>query len=205
MRGLMIDIETLATTPDAIVTQVAVVGFNLQTGALTNHSYRDGFSVKEQLNLNREFSDDAFLWLLNQKEATLDSIANTIQANQSTDLRTKMLDLGHYINGCLHEGVTEVWARGISFDIPILESLWNRFDIAVPWDYYQLRDLRTFCELLGVKKDDVRVDTEFVPEAPHSALYDCHWQINQYKACLDKIESTTGSTLEEIRNATSAE
>lgn len=205
MRGLMIDVETLATTPDAIVTQVAAVGFDLKTGTLTDHSYRSGFSVEEQLDLGRKFSDAAFLWLLDQKQATLDSIANTIQANQSVDLRTKMLNLSQYIHSCQHEDVTEVWMRGVSFDAPILESLWGWFDIAVPWKYYQLRDLRTFCDLVGVKKDDVKVDIEFVPEAPHSALYDCHWQISQYKACLDKIESTTGSTLEEIRDATSAE
>ena len=86
---------------------------------------------------------------------------------------------------------SEVWAQGPTFDIVLLENAFRRYDIEIPWKFYEVRDARTLTSITGiykrhhqqlVEKEKVKVAKIII--APnvqnmeaHHALYDCWVQI----------------------------
>jgi hypothetical protein len=44
---------------------------------------------------------------------------------------------------------SKVWGNGATFDISILENMFDMYDINHPWIYYNVMDLRTFKRFVG--------------------------------------------------------
>jgi len=62
-----------------------------------------------------------------------------------------------------------VWANGPTFDMNILEHAFKSYNMALPWQYYHVRDARTIYSLWP--------DLQKYP-ASHHALEDCRRQID---------------------------
>lgn len=145
---LVLDIETLSTDVNAVVTQVGWVMIHVDgegfaqvapceiKGKSVNVSYR------EQLKAGREISDVTLNWWLQQDR---DVFAATV--NQASAVPPERLyeDLAHL---CRWEKFETVWAYGASFDFAILRSLWGN---RTPWSYRQERCARTFSNMFNVR------------------------------------------------------
>lgn len=200
--GVMLDAESLATTTDAAIMQIAAVPFDLDTGAVTGPSLITGLDVAHQIHsLGRRFDNRTLVWWLQQNEEAQASVASSITKALLADNDSLLLSFHNWMR---HEitvnGACEVWASGSAFDIPNLESLLAQYGIQVPWEFHTVRDLRTLRAFLNIHKDSVP-EPRNMKSAVHDALWDCHWQINQYRACMEKISAVTGVELEDIRHA----
>ena len=157
MAHLMIDIETLGTTPDAHILTIAAQSFDpLQRDWLGSHYYaRVDFENQE----NRRIEQGTLEWWATQKESQSEAFAE----HDRIPLDQALAGLGRLIWQS-----KRIWTNGSNFDMTILEDAYKSYNIALPWQYFHVRDARTIYSL---------VPTLNKYPASHHALEDCRRQI----------------------------
>lgn len=158
---LMIDIETLGTSHDAVVCSIGWALFGEKRVIESGVMHLDW---GEQLENGRVVDESTLKWWLLQSDNARASIAN---ATCPWSLCAAEADLT-----ALCERSDTVWCCGANFDLPILESLFEAAPlIGTPWAYKQTRDyltLRHEAERLG-----------FIPKSntnAHNAEADARYQ-----------------------------
>lgn len=139
---VMIDLETLATSPDASILTIGAVKFD-PFGDDVNDPSCDKFYVKVDLDscdrIGLVTSEDTINWWSNQsKEAQEEAF--------SPDGRIDIVDaMNQLYKFCW--GAKRVWSHGAAFDIVICEHIYNKIQKAVPWTFWTVRDTRTLFDL----------------------------------------------------------
>ena len=139
---IMLDIETLATSPDAVVLTFGAIKFDPFNPSI---QMSDGIyfriDVDEQINLGRRVDEGTVAWWGTQSAEVRE------EALGETD-RVSLEDFAKALNKFV-VGVTRIWAQGPVFDIVILENLYRQIGKPAPWQYYSIRDSRTLLKALG--------------------------------------------------------
>lgn len=181
MRDIMIDIETLATGPGAIV---------LTIGAIRFDPFADDRSSvdlpNKQINMDvfyRRIDPESFTW----PEAFIHDGTLEWWSKQSPEVREEaftdegrismeqaMLELYRWTGA-----IDRAWANGPAFDMVILESHAKALQRGVPWKYHQVRDTRTIYGL---------VEHERPNTALHHAAWDCWSQIVALQSCFRNLK-----------------
>ena len=157
----VIDIETLATCPRAIVTEVAVVFTS--RAMLRTRDFLWEISAFAGDQGDRRLCADTFHWWAERMKA----------GHEVPGLRSGMA-LGEFVDGFLdvwsrHAAPEcEVWCQGTDFDVAILSDVLDSYGYDEPWKHRQVRDLRTLKAAAGWKRPDGRVTA-------HRALADA-WE-----------------------------
>jgi hypothetical protein len=103
---LMLDIETMGTDPYSIITCIAAVEFNIQTGE-TGKEFIRYISLQSCFNVGLKAGADTIMWWLEQNEqARLDLIKN-----EKIDISQALLDFSEFCNNDY-----EVWGNSPRFD-----------------------------------------------------------------------------------------
>jgi hypothetical protein len=173
MINIMIDIETLDTTPDAAILSIAAVAFD-RYGNIAGklHKYTEdcpsGSTTK---------SMDTVLWWMVQDEE-----ARNLQAGAERNPLTNVLkDLSIFFESFDGQEIA-VWGNGAAFDNVILRRAYERNGLKAPWSYRQDRCYRTLAKLFpGVKAQ------EFAG-TKHDALSDAMNQAKHLWEILKKIK-----------------
>ena len=76
-----------------------------------------------------------------------------------------------------------VWGNGSSFDIAILEYWYNKLGLCIPWNFWNVRDLRTIVEVAGIDKRSIPFEGE-----QHNALDDAKHEAKILLACYEALE-----------------
>lgn len=160
MKDLMIDIETLSTKKNAAVLSIGAVYFNRETGCTGDRFYAR--ISKESALEHGVYDDDTLEWWGKQsQEARDEAFGGTLTA---------------YEVACSFRDFikpdTKVWGNGSVFDITILESWFDANGVAVPWDFWNVRDVRTIVDWFDI---DVKSFTR--DGVHHNAIDDCLYQI----------------------------
>jgi len=175
-RDIMIDLETLATTPDSVVLTIAGIRFN--------HS-------KDYKNIRNPYDMDFFYCRVNTDDQTqryIDPDTLAWWAKQDEDIKAEAFDTDNRLS--LNDAMTafnywarggdRYWANGSAFDFPILESCNANLGNANPWRYWQVMDARTIFKI---------VSNHYVPtQSKHHALFDCLNQIQRLTDCLSRLK-----------------
>ena len=139
---IMLDIETLATSPDAVVLTFGAIKFDPFNPSI---QMSDGIyfriNVDEQIDLGRRVDEGTVAWWGTQSAEVRE------EALGETD-RVSLEDFTKALNKFV-VGATRIWAQGPVFDIVILENLYRQIGKPAPWQYYSLRDSRTLLKALG--------------------------------------------------------
>ena len=169
----MIDLETLATTPDCVVLTIGGVKFDPNTLGESTQPFYYRFNVDEQLDKGRTTSESTFEWWGKQEESVREEALG--DGN-----RTGVLEVLKRLNTwCV--GVDTIWCQGPAFDICILENLFRSYDHHVPWPFWKIRDRRT---LFGIMPSDPRKEIKF---NAHNALEDCKVQALCVQQTISKL------------------
>lgn len=150
---VMIDVETLDTTPQAVVLSLGLVLFDRGKVYLERQWCFD--VQKEQQD--RVVNPDTVRWWMSQDSSILATARVGIASVEAVfeDIRGIWNDYD----------VDRVWAKPAHFDIPILESL---FAYRHPWTHREVRCMRTVEELVQERAQR--------PSDAHSALADARAQ-----------------------------
>lgn len=156
--NLMIDLETLGTNPDAPVISIGAVFFDKKE---LKEEFYATIDVKEQIALGRKVTGDTLQWWMSQDDA-----AKNVFKEDARDVTTVLIE---FIAFCKTH-VPRAWGNGSTFDISIMEDIFRQYDLTIPWQYFNVRDFRTFKQLFRKKLE--RAGTH------HNALDDAKYQAN---------------------------
>ena len=158
MQDVMIDIETLGTTPGCAILSIAAVPFNCK--APVEYFYTKILSAS-CVEVGLQVDDKTVDWWTKQPiEAYNEAFSGTIHvAIALSELNAYLMQLGE----------VRVWGNGASFDVPILEAAMARCGSKPKWKYYNSMCYRTLKNLF-----------KQIPPPPnamkHSALEDAKTQ-----------------------------
>lgn len=152
---LMIDLETLATTPNAAVLTIGACKFDPQ-GTDIHSTFYERIKLESQESYGRIINDETLTWWSQQDPQIQEDAFG--EGDDRIDLKDAMKKL--YTFGL---GTSNVWSHGSIFDVVIIEDICRSFQQAVTWKFWDVRDTRTLFDLADVS---VRI------EGKHNALTD---------------------------------
>ncbi len=183
---VMIDIESLALTSRAVVTQIGMVAVMASDPETVVGETLIYLPIDPQLTLKRDISGSTLAWHMRLPDVA----RKEIEQSTGTDfdelpslLRHLIRKFDHYTDGRPYE----VYARGPQFDIANIESLLQDVALQAPWKYDRVRDLRTVMALAGMRLQDIPRDESKYPS--HMAAADCHYQLLCLTEALRKIRA----------------
>lgn len=160
MKHVMIDLETLATTADAVVVSLGAVKFDNKK--IDNRGFYTPISVESNLTYGRRISEDTLAWWMKQSDA-----ARAVFNEPNETLESALDQLVSWIG----KDDPIIWSNGASFDIPILEHAFAQVGITVPWKFWNSRCYRTIKGLAKAKQIKYAG-----PAVKHNALSDAYAQ-----------------------------
>ena len=167
---VMLDIETLATTPDAVVMSVGVVKFDPHTGTPYNKTlWRP--DIDEQTERDRHVSESTLEWWAKQPDHIQEDAFSDEGRIPVTEF---MKELNRY---CV--GMEKIWCQGPQFDMLILENLYIQYGHHFGWQFWQVMDCRTLFQLMPV---DPR---KAIQQDLHSADADAYYQAIGVQQCYE--------------------
>lgn len=171
---IMLDIETLGTSPGCVILSVAAVKFPMPQGEVESLFY-ERISQDSCIESGLWIGDATIDWWSSQPvEAQKEAFGGTRR------LEDVLLSLAKYIKD-QGENV-RVWGKGASFDAPILEAAYSICKLTVPWKYYNSMCYRTLAALYP----EIPFEK---PTIPHNALYDALAQARHASRIMSKMEN----------------
>lgn len=156
---IMIDIETLAVTPDALVLSIGAVEFSVQGGV--GDTFYAVLGMDEQAT--RRIDPGTLQWWMRQGPDAQEVLLAPSESVAAGLARLTAFVVRH---ASLNDGV---WANGPDFDLVILQSLYRDYHMRTPWTHKQHRCYRTLRALAPT----VSIADNMVL---HNALSDAKWQ-----------------------------
>ncbi len=171
---MMIDIESLALTPDALVLSIGAIMFSMSpSGPNFGAEFFATPGITEQILMGRRVDPETQGWWATQPSSVqahwrypVDA-TSPIQAMQN--LRAFIVD---------EQKPKEIWANGIVFDIGVLEHLFAQTKVFVPWKYDAIRDARTYYKVME-PQHEAPVTAAAREDMAHHPLGDCRSQITR--------------------------
>lgn len=179
MTHIMVDTETLATRPGAIVLSAAFVRFS--DGAHTTLN----LSVPDQEALGLASDPATLAWWAEQEAKTPGAWAAA--TSNPVPLVTALQHFSAWLAwAAAPSSPALIWCHGATFDCPLLDELYRRAGMVTPWAFWNVRDTRTLYDLAGVNLKD------FAVPPPHVALNDAIGQTNAANAALQIVAGRRG-------------
>lgn len=174
---LMIDIETLGTSDKAPVISIGACFFDKRGIKERFYAVLD---ISEQIDSGKRITDASTIkWWMGQegaaKKVFRDDVGVVLQEiNQHfgglVDPMKNGEILARFVQFCKQYENVKPWGNGSNFDITILENLFQSYRVKIPWNFRNIRDLRTFKEYVYDGSQTERVGTH------HNALDDALYQ-----------------------------
>lgn len=189
MVEIMLDLETMGKGPNAAITQIGAVVFDVEK-RITLERLQVYVDLEDSVRNGGEMDASTVVWWLQQDADARNSFNYaTLSVNESLDLFTELV-LRH--EPAEDEGVP-VWGNGASFDNVILRRTYERAGKIAPWNFWQDRCYRTILKSLpGYPK----VDFEGVK---HLAVDDAMHQVRQLMAIQDWVEGRHPASKPELQ------
>ena len=182
----MIDLETLGTKNNSVITSIGVVEFNISTGK-TNREFYETVDLQNSLDLGFEIDAGSLTWWLSQPDST----RLEINKKGSKKLKDILISLDNFFpTSSNSQGKRDpfyVWGNGASFDLGILGNAYLKCGLEIPWKFWNERDVRTIVALYP----DIKANTKQNGDA-HNALSDCKFQIDYLVKTLRFVNSYNG-------------
>lgn len=168
MTDIMVDLETLSTSMDAVILTIGAVAFDRKTFKVVDEFYRKiEMNSCEELGLRKSQATVDF-WNKQPEEAK----AEAFSQHDRVHIRDAMYD---FIQFWIKNKGERFWCNGANFDEPILSTVFEKLNFYKPWKFWNVRCVRTYLDVAGRSMKDYGW-------AAHNALSDCK---NQLKALED--------------------
>ena len=175
---VMIDLETLDTTPTATVLTIGAVKFD---------PFDDTISKDPVDNLYIKVDIDSCDKLgLTTSQSTIDWWSQQDPKAQDEAFSTEGRIPIHEAMNQLYKfcwGAQRVWSHGSAFDIIICEHIFAKLSKAVPWNFWQVRCTRTLF--------DIGINPERVSVTAHHALSDAIDQASGVQTVMRTLRTST--------------
>lgn len=146
MQDLMIDLETLGTHVNAPIIAIGAVWFDPETGEKGPTYYRV-LDVADQIDSKVRFADASTIkWWMQQANAAKEVFKDNAMPTQQVleEFRQWIMGFAKASKGSKATRKCFPWGNGSGFDITLMETIFNDYNVECPWLYYNVMDLRTF-------------------------------------------------------------
>ena len=150
-----IDLETVDTIPSATVLSLGAVKFNPLDISEPHSELYLKIDIDEQDRLGRTASDSTIEWWGKQDPKIMEEAFD----------QTGAVSVQEWV-----VGVDTLWGQGYGFDYTILEDMFRKAEMHIPWNFWIIRDSRT---LFGCCQTDPR---KAMQTNLHNALADAYYQ-----------------------------
>lgn len=174
---IMVDIETLSTRMDAAILSIGAVRFTPHR--IEPYSFYNVVGLAGNTSLGRHIDANTLAWWMDQSPGAREVLRGT----GAVHLSEALVAFGTWVRGAAGPDKEEVyvWANGPNFDLSILEHAYAQHTYPAPWNFRNVRCMRTLRSLVGA---DLVQRTE--PHCPHNALDDARaqaeWVQNAWRA-----------------------
>ena len=151
----MVDMETMAVTPDAVVLTLGAVHFDPTSEDISDSLYFR-ISIDDQDVLGRAIDPNTLEWWSRQDPVIMEE---AFSSDDRISLVEAMERFHKFAWGC-----DRFWSHGATFDLVMIENILRQLNRPLPWNYWQLRDTRTLF--------DIGFDPEMPQGGKHNALED---------------------------------
>lgn len=186
---VMLDLETMGVSKNAVITRIAAVVFDINTGE-TSDQFSATINAKSSVQAGLVVDGQTIQWWLQQD-------ANVIQENfiESLQAGLPLQDVLNLFDQFIKEIKTKhdkryclLWGNGASADLTWLSSAYNACHKTTPWEYWNERDVRTLVWMAeSVRKCYAKRDEKF-KGSKHDPLQDCLHQIKYVVKCMQSFE-----------------
>ena len=177
----MIDIETLSTTPNALILTIGAVIFNPKDDIIPlkdMETFYKRVDIDSCKVLDLDIDKNTLKWWKDQsKEARFEVFEN----KDRESIKDILIELADFIKNCKY-----IWSNSPNFDCVIIENVYRKLDMEIPWKFWNLRDTRTVYALANLRLKDF-----CGKNVAHNALEDCYTQITCLKASFNKLQINT--------------
>lgn len=164
MNNIMLDLETLGTSPNAAVVAIGACFFDTDTREIGHTFYRT-LDLNAVVRGGGEMDASTVLWWMSQPDDTRQAIYRPgVKYTPDSALQA----LSHFVEDNSSSDPL-VWGNGANFDNVILSQMYRRHQIAQPWKWWNDRCYRT------VKAGHPPVKLNFIGSR-HNALDDAMHQ-----------------------------
>jgi hypothetical protein len=175
---IMIDLETLATSTDAAILTIGAVKFD-PLGLELKEPAMDSFYCKVDLDscdrIGLVTNDDTIAWWASQSKEAQEA---AFDPTDRIDVEEAFARLYKF---CW--GAKRVWSNGSCFDIMICEHVFKKVGRAIPWKFWEIRDVRTAF--------DLGINPQRPPVTAHHALEDAYNQAIGIQNVYNTLRSST--------------
>lgn len=155
VKSLMIDMETMAVSPNAVVLSLGAVHFNPYGNGYGDKLYFR-IDLDDQDKLGREIDPNTIEWWGKQDPVIMEEAF-------SPDNRIPLVDAMDQFHKFAW-GCDTFWSHGATFDLVIIENIYRSLNKPLPWNFWQLRCCRSLC--------DLGIDPDMPKGGKHDALQD---------------------------------
>jgi exodeoxyribonuclease VIII len=167
MHDVMIDLETMSTRPNAAIVAIGAVEFDIKSLSTGRAFYRV-VDLDSSIRSGGEVDADTILWWLRQSEP-----ARLALLQDTEHISTVLVAFSTWIRESgLESDAIRVWGNGSDFDNVILASAYRRWNITLPWKFFNNRCFRTFKSIHhDIKTERVGTAHNALDDAMHQARH----------------------------------
>lgn len=141
MNNVMLDLETLGTSPGCVILSIGAVFFD-KTGL--GQEFYQTIDVQSSIDAGLTMSGGTFKWWMGQQGAARKALfEDTVQ------VRVALAHFSHWLAEHCDTKTVKVWGNGSDFDNPILEAAYEKVGMETPWNFWNNRCYRTVCDVLN--------------------------------------------------------
>lgn len=180
MNDISIDLETLSTRHDAAILSIGAATFDRSTGEIGEQMYAE-VEINEAM-AHGHVSGSTLEWWMQQSDKARALFAPP-QAKRLLGGSCGALDQLALL--VVKYPGARVWGNGATFDITILEHAFTKTGLAIPWKFYDVRDMRTIVDAaaaLGFVKRSIPFQG-----VEHNAIDDAIHQARVISACWQTV------------------
>jgi len=155
----MVDLETLATSPDAVILTIGAVTFDPASNKIFDKLYHR-VDIESCDRLGMTVNDDTVEWWSKQ---AADVQTEAFAEDNRLPIEEVIEKFHKFAWNC-----DAFWSHGATFDLVILDCYYRKLNKVPPWNFWQIRDTRTLF--------DLGYDPEMPKEGLHNALEDASRQ-----------------------------
>ena len=180
---LMVDLETMGSSPDAPIVSIGAVYFDPSTGN-TGAEFYQVVSLESSMSFGMKPDASTIQWWLKQSSEA----RSAILVDEALGLREALELLADFIaeNAANGSHTVQLWGNGCSFDNVILRRAYALTETPFSVPFWNDRDVRTIVELGKSVGINPRFDIPFEGDM-HNALSDARHQVKYVSAIWQRL------------------
>lgn len=173
MTDVMLNLKFLSRTYNGYITSISAILFNR---SLYSNNIVDKLYIKTTIDENstRYFNVDEENknWIKSNK-----NVKRWFLNKDRIDLKDALIRLSDFI-----PKDAKIWTRYDMIDTTVLGKAYTIYNMNVPWNIVNLRDLNTLMDICFVREEEL----DYLLEKPINTLTICEYYVKLFNYCLQK-------------------